>query len=51
LRPRLAFRCGAKLRDDGADVVPLTVDQLPAFVQPESGKYPQIIKQSGVKPE
>jgi len=27
------------------------VDQLPAFVQPESGKYPQIIKQSGVKPE
>ena len=41
----------AKLRDDGAVVTPLTVDQFTAFVQAESEKYLQIIKQSGVKPE
>lgn len=41
----------AKLRDDGADVAPLTVDQFTAFVRAESDKYLQIIKQSGVKPE
>jgi tripartite-type tricarboxylate transporter receptor subunit TctC len=41
----------AKLRDDGADVTPLTVDQFTAFVKAESEKYLQIIKQSGVTPE
>jgi tripartite-type tricarboxylate transporter receptor subunit TctC len=41
----------AKLRDDGADVSPLTVDQFAAFVKAESDKYLQIIRQSGVKPE
>jgi tripartite-type tricarboxylate transporter receptor subunit TctC len=41
----------AKLRDDGADVTPLTVDQFTAYVKAESEKYLQIIKQSGVTPE
>jgi len=41
----------AKLRDDGADVNPLSVDQFTAFVRAESEKYLQIIRQSGVKPE
>ena len=41
----------AKLRDDGADVSPMTVDAFTAFVKAESEKYLQIIKQSGVKPE
>jgi len=41
----------AKLRDDGADVNPLSVDQFTAFVKAESDKYLQIIRQSGVKPE
>jgi tripartite-type tricarboxylate transporter receptor subunit TctC len=41
----------AKLRDDGADVSPLGVDQFTAFVKAESDKYLEIIKQSGVKPE
>jgi tripartite-type tricarboxylate transporter receptor subunit TctC len=41
----------AKLRDDGADVTPLTVDQFTDFVRAESEKYAAIIKDSGVKPE
>jgi tripartite-type tricarboxylate transporter receptor subunit TctC len=41
----------ARLRDEGADVTPLTVDQFAAFVKAESDKYLSIIKQSGVKPE
>jgi hypothetical protein len=41
----------AKLRDDGADVSPMTIDAFIAFVQAESEKYLAIIKQSGVKPE
>jgi tripartite-type tricarboxylate transporter receptor subunit TctC len=41
----------AKLADDGADVMPLAVDQFAAFVKAESEKYLAIIKQSGVKPE
>jgi len=41
----------AKLRDDGADVTPLTVDQFTAYVKAESEKYLQIIRQSGVTPE
>ena len=41
----------AKLREDGADVTSLTVDQFTAFVKAESDKYLQIIKQAGVKPE
>src|SRR6266545_1725140 len=40
-----------RLRNDGADVIPLTVDQFAAFVKSESDKYLAIIKQSGVKPE
>jgi tripartite-type tricarboxylate transporter receptor subunit TctC len=41
----------ARLRDDGADVSPMTVDAFTAFVQAESEKYLAIIKQSGVMPE
>jgi tripartite-type tricarboxylate transporter receptor subunit TctC len=41
----------AKLRDDGAIVTPLTVDEFSAFVKAESEKYLNIIKQSGVTPE
>jgi tripartite-type tricarboxylate transporter receptor subunit TctC len=41
----------AKLRDDGADVTPLTIDAFTAFVKAESDKYLEIIRQSGVKPE
>jgi tripartite-type tricarboxylate transporter receptor subunit TctC len=41
----------AKLRDDGADVSPMTIDAFTAFVKAESEKYLAIIKQSGVKPE
>jgi tripartite-type tricarboxylate transporter receptor subunit TctC len=41
----------AKLRDDGADVTPLGVDQFTAFVKTESKKYLEIIRQSGVTPE
>jgi tripartite-type tricarboxylate transporter receptor subunit TctC len=40
-----------RLRDDGADVNPMTVDQFSAFVKAESAKYLAIIKQSGIKPE
>jgi hypothetical protein len=41
----------ARLRDDGADVSPMTVDAFTAFVQADSEKYLAIIKQSGVIPE
>jgi tripartite-type tricarboxylate transporter receptor subunit TctC len=41
----------ARLRDEGADVTPMTVEQFTAFVQAESRKYLTIIQQSGVKPE
>jgi tripartite-type tricarboxylate transporter receptor subunit TctC len=41
----------AKLKEDGADVTPLSVDQFTAFVRAESEKYLAIIKDSGVKPE
>jgi tripartite-type tricarboxylate transporter receptor subunit TctC len=41
----------AKLREDGADVSPMTVDGFSAFVKAESEKYLAIIRQSGVKPE
>jgi tripartite-type tricarboxylate transporter receptor subunit TctC len=41
----------ARLRDDGADVNPLAVEQFSAFVRQESAKYLAIIRQSGVKPE
>ena len=41
----------ARLRDDGADVNPLSVDQFTAYVKAESEKYLNIIKQSGVRPE
>ena len=41
----------AKLRDDGADVSPMTIDQFAEFVKAESNKYLSIIRQSGVKPE
>jgi tripartite-type tricarboxylate transporter receptor subunit TctC len=40
----------ARLRDEGADVTPLSVEQTAAFVQKESAKYLHIIRQSGVKP-
>jgi tripartite-type tricarboxylate transporter receptor subunit TctC len=41
---------GARLRDEGADVTPLMIEQTAAFVRAESAKYLQVIKQSGVKP-
>jgi tripartite-type tricarboxylate transporter receptor subunit TctC len=41
----------AKLRDEGADVNPMTIDAFTAFVKAESDKYLIIIRQSGVKPE
>jgi tripartite-type tricarboxylate transporter receptor subunit TctC len=41
----------AKLKEDGADVTPLSVDQFTAFVRAESEKYLAIIKDAGVKPE
>ncbi len=41
----------AKLRDDGADVSPMTIDQFAEFVKAESNKYLSIIRLSGVKPE
>ena len=41
----------AKLRDEGADVSPMTVDRFSAFVKAESEKYLAIIRQSGVQPE
>lgn len=40
----------AKLRDAGADVSPITIDQFAAFVHAESGKFEQIIKEAGLKP-
>jgi tripartite-type tricarboxylate transporter receptor subunit TctC len=40
-----------RLRDEGADVNPMSVDQFAGFVKAESEKYLAIIKQSGVKPE
>ncbi len=41
----------AKLRDEGADVNPIPVEQFTAYVKTESEKYLAIIRQSGVKPE
>jgi tripartite-type tricarboxylate transporter receptor subunit TctC len=41
----------AKLKEDGADVTPLSVDQFTDFVRAESEKYLAIIKDAGVKPE
>ena len=44
----------ARLRDDGADVIPLSVDQFAAFVQAESEKYLQhhqaVGREAGVRP-
>ncbi len=40
-----------RLRDDGADVTPISVDEFVAFVKSESGKYVQIIKETGVTAE
>jgi tripartite-type tricarboxylate transporter receptor subunit TctC len=41
----------AKLREDGADVSPMTVEGFTAFVKAESEKYLAIIRQSGVQPD
>jgi tripartite-type tricarboxylate transporter receptor subunit TctC len=40
-----------RLRDAGADVRTMSVDQFAAFTKAESAKYLEIIKDSGVKPE
>ncbi len=40
-----------RLRDDGAEVMPGSVDQFAAFVQAESAKYVAIIKDTGVTPD
>jgi len=41
----------ARLLDAGADVMPIAVDQFAAFVQVESAKFLQIIKDANLKPE
>jgi tripartite-type tricarboxylate transporter receptor subunit TctC len=41
----------AKLLEAGADVMPTTTDQFAAFVQQESGKFLQIIRDANLKPE
>jgi tripartite-type tricarboxylate transporter receptor subunit TctC len=41
----------ARLRDEGASVAALSIDQFTAFVNAESDKYLRIIQESGVKPE
>jgi tripartite-type tricarboxylate transporter receptor subunit TctC len=41
----------ARLRDEGASVTALSIDQFSAFVNAESNKYLRIIQESGVKPE
>ena len=41
----------ARLRDDGAEVTPMSVDQFAGFVKSESDKYIRIVKETGVKPE
>jgi len=41
----------AKLLEVGADVMPTSADQFGAFVQAESGKFLQIIKDANLKPE
>jgi len=41
----------AKLREDGAEVTPMSVDQFAAFMKTEAEKYQQIIKDTGIKSE
>jgi tripartite-type tricarboxylate transporter receptor subunit TctC len=41
----------AKLLEAGADVMPTTTDQFAAFVQSESGKFLQIIRDANIKPD
>ncbi len=41
----------AKLRDAGADVTVMSVDEFTAFVRGESAKYLRIINETGVRPE
>jgi tripartite-type tricarboxylate transporter receptor subunit TctC len=41
----------AKLRDDGAEVTPISVDQFSAYMKSEVAKYQQIIRDAGLKPE
>src|SRR5436309_2177855 len=41
----------SKLLEVGANVMPMRIDQFCAFVQPESGKFLQIIKGANLKPE
>jgi tripartite-type tricarboxylate transporter receptor subunit TctC len=40
-----------KMRDAGADIIPMSVDQFTQFVKAESKKYLRIIKDTGVTPE
>jgi tripartite-type tricarboxylate transporter receptor subunit TctC len=40
-----------KLRDDGAEVAALSVDQFSAFMKSEAAYYQQIVKDAGLKPE
>jgi uncharacterized membrane protein len=39
------------MRDAGADIIPMSVDQFTQFVKAESKKYLRIIKDTGVTPE
>jgi tripartite-type tricarboxylate transporter receptor subunit TctC len=41
----------AKLRDDGAEVTTISVEQFAAFMKTEAAKYQQIIKDADLKPE
>jgi tripartite-type tricarboxylate transporter receptor subunit TctC len=41
----------ARMFEMGAEVTPMSVDQVAAFVRTESGKYVQIIKEAGLKPD
>jgi tripartite-type tricarboxylate transporter receptor subunit TctC len=40
-----------KMREAGAEIIPMSVDQFSAFVQTESRKYLRIIQDTGVTPE
>ena len=41
----------SKLRDDGAEVTPISVERFTTFIKSEAEKYQQIIKDAGLKPE
>ena len=40
-----------KLRADGAEITPISVERFSAYMKSEAAKYQQIIKEAGLKPE